>query len=214
MSRMTLLEASRQGINLAQQQWDLGQAIRSSLKEQNMSRNIIVDIDGCIAKYDFPTLTKQYFGKSIPNKGVWTYSLEDSLGVASRHIIDMFTEEVFAPPNFVQGALGALKHFISKDYNVCIHTNRLKFMEVNELEDWLNKWGIPYSSIIVNGDLPGYVHAHVDDSPKKLMYTDDNTTVKHLLLFDNPWNRQCLNITGKLHRVKTWKEIREVVNGS
>jgi len=175
--------------------------------------NLLVDIDGCVCKYDFPALTKKYFGKAIPNKGVWTYSLEDSLGVASRLVTDMFAKEVYSEPNLIQGAVGALKHFISKDYNVCVHTNRLRWMTPEELGDWLDKWGIPYSSIITNGALPSYVVAHVDDSPAKLMGTDDETTVKHLLLFDSPWNRQCLNITGKLHRVRTWAEVKEVVNG-
>jgi len=175
--------------------------------------NLLIDIDGCIAKYNFPALTKKYFGKAVPNKGVWTYSLEDSLGIPPRLVQEMFAKEVFSEPALVQGAIGALKHFISKDYNVCIHTNRLHWMSPEELGDWLDKWGIPYSSIITNGDLPNYVVAHIDDSPAKLMKSHDETTVKHLLLFDNPWNRQCLNITGKLHRVKTWREIKEVVNG-
>jgi len=44
---MTLLEASRQGINLAQQEWDLGQAIRRQIRRQIRRKklNLLVDID-------------------------------------------------------------------------------------------------------------------------------------------------------------------------
>uniref|UniRef100_A0A6M3L955 5' nucleotidase n=1 Tax=viral metagenome TaxID=1070528 RepID=A0A6M3L955_9ZZZZ len=177
-----------------------------------MTRNIICDIDGVICKYDFPKLIKKYFGVMIPNKGIFTYSLEDALGVPPKAVNNMFAREVFNPPNLVKGVVDNLNYFIDKDYAVLIYTNRLHFMTQGELGDWLETWGIPYTDIINGGELPTYVHAHIDDSPRKLLQVDEDTTVKHRILFSNPWNRGCLDILGKFERAKTWGEIRRIID--
>ncbi len=175
-------------------------------------RSIIVDLDGVITKYDFPALTKKWFGATIHNKGVWCYSIEDSLGVATEDVVKMFQEEVEAPPNLVPGAINTLKLFMARDYEVYVLTNRLYFTDENRLIAWLDKYGIPYSAVLTNGDLPDYVVAHIDDSPTKLMSTRSKTEVKHSILFDNPWNRQCLNITGQLERAKNWGQVKEIID--
>ena len=178
-------------------------------------RNLLVDIDGVICQYDFPRLTKQYFGVEIPNEGIYTYSLEDALGVPSKAVGDMFAKEVFAKPNFVDGAVNYLKYFLDNGYTVNIYSKRLHWMTQEELGNWLDKWGIPYTDVINGGgDLPSYIHGYVDDSPTKLLKIDEQTTVKHLILFSNPWNVHCLDILGKFERAKNWLEVRRILDGT
>lgn len=175
-------------------------------------KNLIVDIDGCICRYDFPKLLNKYFGVAIPNSGIFTYSLEDSLGVPPKMVEDMFAAEVYNEPNMIPGARSALKGFISRGYDVLILSNRLHWMTVDELGDWLDTWCILYTDVIGDGELPSYVHAHIDDSPHKLLCVDEKTKVKHRILFTCPWNEQCLDILGKFERADNWKEVRRLVN--
>lgn len=174
---------------------------------------ILIDIDGVVCEYDFPKITKKHFGVAIPNKAIYTYSIEDSLGVASSDVVRMFEKECFSKPVFALGAIDTLKGFLSAGHQVSIYSNRLHFMTQDELETWLGKYKIPYSNICTNQSLPSYVHVYVDDSPAKLMAVEKVVEVKRLLLFDAPWNKACLNITGRMERVKGWKQVRKVVNG-
>lgn len=174
-------------------------------------KNLLIDIDGVICQYDFARLTKQYFGVEVPNTDVFTYSLEDSLGLPRKAVSDMFAKEVFAEPNLIPGAVRHLELFLGKGYAINIYSNRLYWMTQEELGDWLDKWGIPYTDVINGGQLPSYIHAYVDDSPSKLLGVDEQTVVKHLILFTSPWNKHCLDILGKFERAKNWNEIRRII---
>lgn len=177
-----------------------------------MNHNLLIDIDGVICQYNFPELTKQYFGQAVPNKGIFAYSLEDSLGLPKSAVANMFALEVGSSPNLIPGAIQVLKHFIMRDYNILIYSHRLNWMTPSGLKDWLEEYGIPFSAVVGCEELPNYVLAQVDDSPQKLMDTAEQIQVRHSLLFDNPWNKKCLNITGRLERVKNWSEVRRIID--
>lgn len=177
---------------------------------------ILLDIDGVVCHYDFSAITKKHFGVAIPNESIYTYSIEDSLGVSTKEVERMFDIETWSPPNFVKDSTEILEEFTDKGYNIIIYSSRIKFMGMKGLVDWLNTYGIPYSNIIDKESMLRFgvnnVDYHIDDSPTKLMNLGNLT--KNKLLFDTPWNKQCLNIHNKLVRVYSWSEIREIVNGS
>ena len=175
-------------------------------------RNIIVDLDGVTVQYNFAEIIQKDFGHTVINSGIWCCSIEDSLGVSPEAVTKMFQVENKAKPNFMPGAIETLKYFLAKDYEVYILTNRLYFMTKEELVAWLEKYRIPYSGLVTNGDLPFYAHAHIDDSPTKLMSVRDKIEVKHSILFENPWNKKCLNIKGEMERAKNWGQVRRIVN--
>lgn len=176
-------------------------------------KSIVCDIDGVIAQYDLPALTKKYFGIAVPERLVWCYSIEDALGVSKAEVEHMFRKEVNAKPNLVPGAIQALQWFVSKDYNIYILSHRAQFSTGEEVESWLEKYDIPFSSVINWAGLPSYVHAHIDDNPRKLMDVREKVTVKHSILFVRPWNKKCLDINRVLERANNWKEVKEIVNG-
>jgi len=116
----------------------------------------------------------------------------------------MFKEQVYGKPIFVAGALETLKDWKSREYELVIFSNRVKYMGEYELAKWLIDYQIPFHSI--DGG-QGKYDVHIDDSPSKLMAT--NSTLK--LLYVQPWNNRCLDITGRLKRVNNWEEIRKCV---
>jgi hypothetical protein len=178
-----------------------------------MKKTLIIDIDGVVCQYDFPNILKKHFGISVPNDWICHYSIEDSLGIPTDEVHEMFEKEVYSAPNIILGAVEALKRFIIKDYYVDIFSNRLSFMVVGELEDWLNQYGIPFSQVLTWEDLPSYAHAAIDDSPSKLLKIDKEVSLGKMILFLQPWNQSCHDILNKFRWVENWKQVVEEVNG-
>ena len=172
-----------------------------NLKKDYKNKRVLVDIDGVICEYDFPKIVKHFFGVDLSKYMLYAYNLADVLGVAPLAINTMFKEQVWGKPSFVPNAIKTLRQ-IGSFYRIIIFSNRMKYMGKEGLMDWLIDWGIPFDVI---GDGIGEFDFHIDDSPAKLMTS--NSKVK--LLFDQPWNKGCLNITNQLKRVKDWEEIKK-----
>ncbi len=164
-------------------------------------KRLCLDLDGVICEYDFPKIVKDFFGVDILPTAIFAYDLADVLGVSPAAINMMFKEQVYGPPNLIEGAIETLREWKSKGYELGIYSNRTKYMGYEGLTKWLLKYQIPFSGI--DGGQGGY-DVHIDDSPGKLMATDSRLK----LLFNQPWNDRCYNITGKLERIYNWAEIR------
>uniref|UniRef100_A0A6M3LS78 5' nucleotidase n=1 Tax=viral metagenome TaxID=1070528 RepID=A0A6M3LS78_9ZZZZ len=167
-------------------------------------RRICIDIDGCLCEYNFPLLVRNFFGVDLSSQAIFAYDLADVLGVAPVLIDTMFKEQVYGKPNFVEWAIETLKEWKSKGHELVIYSNRVKYMGYEGLDRWLIDWQIPFNGI--DGGQGSY-DVHIDDSPAKLMATDS----KVKLLFSQPWNQRCHNITGQLIRMKNWEEVRDYV---
>jgi len=173
-------------------------------KLESRPKRICIDIDGVIAEYDFPKIVKNFFGVDLSAQMIFAYDLADVLGVSPVLINTMFKEQVYGKPHFIEGAIDTLKEWESKGYELVIYSNRVKYMGYEGLAKWLIDWQIPFSGI--DGGQGSY-DVHIDDSPAKLMATDS----KIKLLFDQPWNQRCHNITGKLIRMKNCEGIKHYV---
>ena len=167
---------------------------------------ILLDLDGVVIQYDFPKIVKDFFGVDLSAQDIFAYDLADVLGVSKAGIDLMFKKQVYGKPNFIKGALETLKEWEAKRYKLAIFSNRVKYMGTDKLQLWLKEYQIPFTYISDGEDRYDY---HIDDSPTKLMGTD--STVK--LLYTQPWNLRCLDITKSLKRVNSWEEIRAIVDG-
>uniref|UniRef100_A0A6M3LEJ0 Uncharacterized protein n=1 Tax=viral metagenome TaxID=1070528 RepID=A0A6M3LEJ0_9ZZZZ len=166
---------------------------------------LLLDIDGVVVKYDFVGLVKRYFGVDIEPKAIFAYNLADVLGVSSREIDDMFQEQVWGKPDFIDNALDIL-HEVKQIYEIIVYSNRVKYMGEFELCKWLIDRHIPFEGIDCGKGVYDY---HVDDRPEKL----EDTISFIRLLYTQPWNEGCLNIKGNLKRVNNWDEIRVALLG-
>ena len=175
------------------------------LKNMAWGKRICVDLDGVVCEYNFPKIVKNFFGVDLSPSAIFAYDLADVLGIAPAMINTMFKEQVYGQPNLVESALDTLKEWKSLGYELSIFSNRVKYMGHEGLARWLIDWQIPFTGI--DGG-QGEYDIHIDDSPSKLMATDS----KLKLLYDQPWNKRCLNITGELERVYNWEEIRKKVS--
>ena len=167
---------------------------------------LCLDIDGVVVKYDFVGLVKRYFKVDIEPEAIFAYNLADVLGVSSKEIDDMFQEQVWSKPAFMGNALDTLNE-ISKIYEIIIHSNRVKYMGVAGLAQWLIDNKIPFEGIDCGQDKYDF---HIDDRPEKLEDTD--SSVK--LLYTQPWNIKCYNVKNNLIRVNNWYEIRQSLLGN
>lgn len=168
-------------------------------------KRICVDLDGVICEYNFSNIVKDFFGVDLTKYQIYAYDLADVLGVAPVLIDNMFKEQVYGKPNLIEGAIDTLKNWKSKGYEVIIYSNRVKYMGYDTLTHWLIDWQIPFSGI---DDGRGKYAVHIDDCPAKLMTV--NSELK--LLYNQPWNKQCLNITKELKRVYSWNDIKQKVS--
>ena len=168
---------------------------------------LLIDIDGVICEYNFPKIVKNFFGVDLSSHTIFAYDLADVLGVAPALINTMFKEQVYGPPNFIDGSLEMLKEWKSKGYEIYIFSNRVKYMGEVNLAKWLIDNKIPFNDIEVTGW--GEYDYHIDDSPAKLAATDS----KVKLLYTQPWNRRCLDIRKQFTRVNSWSEIKSIVGG-
>lgn len=177
-----------------------------------MDRNLIVDVDGVIAQYNFPRMMKKWFGVSVKNEDIWCYSLEDALGLDPFLVEEMWVAEADEPAIFIPGAIKSLEELRLAGYKILIRSQRAKIMGAERLEGWLEENKIPFDQVLATPlDMPDYAHAAIDDRPSKLSLLNELVKVKTLILFDQPWNRQCLNIHGRFYRVKTWAQVKSVL---
>jgi len=170
-----------------------------------MMKRLCIDLDGTLVSYDFPQIVKSFFGVSIEKYAIFAYDLADVLGVSHLMIDTMFKEQVWGKPTFMPDALETLWEWEGK-YEIVIFSNRVKYMGGLGLVEWLHKHKIPFDSI---SEGEGVYDFAIDDSPAKLQSV--NSKVR--LLYDQVWNRKCLDITDSLRRVYNWLEIRKIVEG-
>ena len=171
--------------------------------EVKWARRICLSLDGIVCEYDSPKMVKNFFGIDIPSEELFGYDLADVLGVTPTLINTMWEKQIYDKPNFIRGAIETLKEWGFQKYELVIYSKRIEYMGYDGFTLWLRDCRIPFNRIN-NGR--GQCDIQIDDSPSRLMEADS----KFKLLFDQPWNGKCLNITGKLKRVYTWGGIRNV----
>ena len=174
----------------------------ADLKYKN--RSVLCDLDGVVVQYQFNKIVKNFFGVDLSPHAIFAYDLADVLGVAPILINTMFKDQVYGQPTFIDNSLDTLKEWHSKGYRVDIFSNRVKYMGMMGLVEWLWEYKIPFTTI---SDGTGNYDFHIDDSPAKLASTNSDTK----LLFKQPWNTRCLDINRKFTRVENWTQIKEII---
>jgi 5'(3')-deoxyribonucleotidase len=163
-------------------------------------QQLLLDIDGVVVEYDFTGLVRRYFGVDVEPQSIFAYNLSDVLGVSSKEIDNMFYEQVWGNPIFIEDSIEVLNE-IKQHYEIIVYSNRFKIMGMFELTKWLIDNKIPFDGVSCGDDKYSF---HIDDRPEKL--EDTNSSIK--LLYTQPWNIKCHNIKNNLIRVNNWQEVR------
>jgi uncharacterized HAD superfamily protein len=177
-------------------------------KKQTRKPRLLLDIDGCITKYDFRELVFKYFKVDITGLVISAYDLADFLGVSNLAIDIMFKDTVWGKPEFQENALSVLNEWKQKGYELAIHSSRVNYMGEIGLVSWLIDNKIPFSGIDTTGKAKEY-DVQIDDRPSKLK----NANSKLKLLYDTTYNQSCANIEQDLIRVYNWVEIKRFIEG-
>lgn len=167
---------------------------------------LLIDIDGCLTKYNFTALVWKHFKVDITGLVISAYDLADLLGVSNLAIDIMFKDIVWGEPDFNKDALETLNDWEQKGYELVIHSSRVHYMGAIGLTSWLTQNHIPFSGIDTTGTFKKY-DVQIDDRPSKLK----NANSKLKLLYDASYNRHCFNLEKDLIRVYNWKEIKTYV---
>lgn len=177
--------------------------------------SILVDLDGVVLDYAFPKAIKKHFGATVTLDKVTSYSIQDVLGISTAQLQVMFEGACSQEWNYTKDAKATLQR-LAKAHKIYLYTDKWNFMGYSSLRARLLDEGIPFERVYKKRNLP-YKLSHeidyyIDDRPTDLLDTI-LPNVKAKLLFDQPWNRACLDINHTFTRVHSWKEIEELING-
>lgn len=171
-----------------------------------MSKNICLDLDGVIT--DIGDQIKHYVAK---------YNIEcDPIHIGEALLtpdgID-YLEFIFGEPMFwkrmipIKDSWHAINEWFMSGYDITFVTARRSDLSIQEIEPWLDSWGVMYSNVIVCNMNEKYHHL-ADLDP--LFYIDDN-----------PNEIRCINKNLDISTfvIKTWynehlldKDIKQINN--
>ena len=166
---------------------------------------ICLDLDGVVCEYDFPRMIKEDFGIDIRTEDIYTYDIDDILGVTKEAVKAMFKKRVYDPARCEPDARDTMEEWIERGYKILVYSSRSSLMGSVTLELWIDENHIPCTHLTTG---QGEYDIHIDDRPSKLAATDS----RHKLLYNRPWNRGCWDIKHQFRRVYDWKEIKERVH--
>ena len=189
---------------------------------------IYVDFDDVLSDTTsaFLKILKLEFGKSVNFEDIFSFDLKASFDLTDSEYAHFFHRVhqadvimSFAP---MEGAIGALKDWVTLGYQISIVTGRLTGTHEASL-DWLSKHNVPYHSFTMvdkysrdNIDTNIAVSMEefsemkfslgVEDSAKMARHLSQNMGIPVALL-DRPWNRRAA-LNHKINRYTSWSDIQ------
>ena len=196
---------------------------------------IYVDFDDCLcetARY-FSELIKGLFGMNIPYEDIRYFNLQKSFSLTDMDYEIMMLEahkpEELLSYQATPGASGVIQSWIAEGHEVSIITGR-PYSAYEASREWLdthgfagiklycfNKYG--RDNFIKNSDfsleLEDYYKMHFDlaieDSPRAFKFFDHLPNL-NVLVFDRPWNRECVFPNSNYSRCYDWEGIKQRIS--
>ena len=195
---------------------------------------IYVDYDDCLCETarSFSKLAVEMFDKNVPYEEIRFFDLDKSFGLNDaqyeRFMIRGHQPEVLLSYEETPGASSVINEWISRGHEVSIITGR-PFSAYGPSRKWLDAHGLQRARLyclnkygrdgfIKNSDfslsLEDYYRMKfdfaVEDSPKAFQFFDHLPDLR-VLVFDRPWNRDCVLPSGKYTRCLGWECIRSII---
>ena len=195
---------------------------------------IYVDFDDCLCETGrfFAALAADLFGKNIPYEDMRYFELQKSFSLTDGQFEQLMTEghrpEVLLSIEETPGASGTINGWIDSGHDVSIITGR-PYSAYEPSREWLDRHGLERvrlyclnkygrDSFIRNSDfsleIGDYYRMHfdyaVEDSPSAFRFFDHLPELK-VLVYDRPWNRECVFPREGYIRCFDWKTIKDLV---
>ena len=198
--------------------------------------NIYVDFDDCLcetARY-FADFAADFFGLNVPYEQIKYFNLQKSFSLTDEEYDEMMIRghkpEVLLSYKETPGAVKTINSWIEKGHDVKIITGR-PFSAYEASREWLNQHGLERVEMFClnkygrdnfikgssfNLELEDYYKMQfdyaVEDSPHAFKFFDHLPDLK-VLVFDRPWNQECVFPNQNYKRCIDWKTIGEFVGG-
>lgn len=195
---------------------------------------IYVDFDDCLCETarEFSKIAVEMFGKSVPYENIRFFDLDKSFDLNKeefeRFMIRGHQPEVLLSYEETPGASEVINEWIGHGHEVSVITGR-PFSAYEPSRKWLDDHGLKNvrlyclnkygrDSFAKDSDfsleLEDYYRMSfdcaVEDSPKAFKFFDHLPELK-VMVFDRPWNRECVFPKGNYKRCFNWEEIKKNV---
>ena len=198
------------------------------------SRKIYVDFDDCLSETAraWSTLAAEMFGIHVPYEKMLFFDLDKAFGLTEeqfeRFMLRGHEPDVLLSYEETPGASSVLNDWIARGYEVDVITGRPSYayeasrqwLDLHGIRDarlyCLNKYG--RDGFIKNGDFNLEMDDFrrmtfdfaVEDSEKAFQHFQHLPGLR-VLVFDRPWNRDCVFPNENYTRCRDWESIRKTV---
>ena len=196
--------------------------------------NIYVDFDDCLCETarHFCVLAEDLFGKTVPYEDIRYFDLQRSFSLTEDQYEYMMTEahkpEILLSYEETPGASAVVNGWIDSGHEVSVITGRpYRTYEASRM--WLDGHGLERAglyclnkygrdSFIRNSDfsleIEDYLKMHfdyaVEDSPSAFGFLSHLPKLR-VMVYDRPWNRDCVFPQEEYCRCYDWESIRSRV---
>ncbi|MCR5092858.1 MAG: 2-dehydropantoate 2-reductase [Lachnospiraceae bacterium] len=197
--------------------------------------SIYVDFDDCLCETarHFSGFVEKLFGLDVPYEKIRFFNLKKAFDLTDEQYDHMMIEahkpEVLLSYEESPGASETVNSWIDSGYEVSVVTGR-PFGAFDASRTWLDQHGLERVSLyclnkyardenfIRNStfslELEDYYKMHfdiaVEDSPSAFRFFEHLPELR-VMVFDRPWNQECVFPTDRYTRCPDWKTIRELV---
>ena len=195
---------------------------------------IYVDFDDCLCETGraFSALAAEMFARDIPYEQMRFFELDKSFGLNAeeydRFMIRGHEPETLLSYRETPGASSVIREWLSRGYDVSVITGR-PFSAYEPSREWLDRHGLKEvplyclnkygrDSFIKNSDFSLSLEDYramafdfaVEDSPKAFPFFSHLPGLR-VLVFDRPWNQDCLFPNENYTRCFSWESVRKIV---
>ncbi|MCR5800540.1 MAG: 2-dehydropantoate 2-reductase [Lachnospiraceae bacterium] len=195
---------------------------------------IYVDYDDCLcetARY-FSELLADFFGKDVPYEKIKYFELDKSFSLPDEQYEELMIEghkpERLLAYDETPGASKVINDWLDRGWEVSVITGR-PFSAYEPSREWLDNHGFERiklyclnkygrDSFIKNSDFSLEIEDYmkmrfdiaIEDSPKAFKFFDHLPDLK-VMVFDRPWNQECVFPNGNYRRYYDWESISKQV---
>ena len=201
----------------------------------NSRLKIYVDYDDCLCETArvFSALAEEMFSIRVPYEEIRYFDLDKAFGLTDEQFTEFLIRgcrpEVLLAYEETPGASSVLREWMSRGYEVNVITGR-PFSQYGPSREWLDRHGLEdvplyclnkYGREGVGTD-SGYnlepddfyrmdFDFAVEDSPKAFPFFRRFPGLR-VLVFDRPWNRDCMLPGDNYTRCRDWESIRKAAD--